>query len=171
MSVRGGLLTAGGLGHLRPAPGTWGSTPPVALALVMLIVMGGPHWTLDVAVATLGLLGCVVCVRFGDWSETAYGKKDPGCVVADEVAGQAIPLLLLPWRSFSDDGGVLWNLTLAAIAFSTFRLFDITKPPPARGLQRWSAGWGILIDDLIAGVYALIVTQAAVRGVLPAVWG
>ena len=169
MSVRGFLLTAGGLGHLRPAPGTWGSTPPVIVALVMLAAIGGPHWSIDVAIVLLGVLGSIACVRFGVWAEQAYGKKDPGCVVADEVAGQAIPLLALPWRSFGDDGGVVWNLALALIAFGTFRLFDITKPPPARGLQRLSAGWGILVDDLIAGVYAAAATHLMVWLVLPRV--
>ena len=54
-------------------------------------------------------------------------------------------------------------LFLAGTAFFTFRFFDIVKPPPANQLQRLRAGWGILVDDLVAGVYALIVTQIIVR--------
>jgi phosphatidylglycerophosphatase A len=59
---------------------------------------------------------------------------------------------------------------LAITAFVMFRAFDIAKPPPARGWQRMTGGWGILIDDVIAGVYALIATQVVARIALPYVW-
>ena len=60
---------------------------------------------------------------------------------------------------------------MAATAFFAFRICDIVKPPPANGLQKLPAGWGILVDDLVAGVYALVLTQLLVRFVLPGVLG
>lgn len=156
------VLTMGGLGLLRPAPGTWGSLPPVVLAwMLAMVVDPSQRWTADVCIALLGLAGAIGCIRFGEQGEELFGRKDPPQVVADETAGQAIPLLLLPW----DLGGAAlgWNALLAGIAFASFRLFDILKPPPAGVIQRCKGGWGILADDLAAGIYALIVTQAVVR--------
>ncbi|MHC5023758.1 MAG: phosphatidylglycerophosphatase A [Planctomycetota bacterium] len=88
-----------------------------------------------------------------------------------EVAGQCVALLALPWRDVATSGGWTWNLALAATAFLAFRLFDILKPPPANGMQRWPAGRGILADDLVAGLYALIATQLIARLVLPEIMG
>lgn len=167
MNMRALLLTGFGLGHLRPAPGTWGSLPPVALALVM-IALGGPLWTIDAALALLGLAFAIACVRFGSWGERRFGRKDASPIVADEVAGQSIALLALPWLAWNE--GCWRNVALASVALVIFRLMDIIKPPPARSLQRLEGGWGILIDDLIAGAYAMIATQIVVRWVMPAIW-
>lgn len=169
------LLTAGGLGHMRPASGTWGSTPPPALALVLVFTLGGDGITagdirvIDAALVVLALIFSWACVAFGGLAEARFGRKDPGQVVADEVAGQAIVLLALPWRPFTDTSSFVWNTAVAATAFFAFRVCDIVKPPPANGLQRLPAGWGILVDDLVAGAYALIATQLIVRLVLPSV--
>jgi len=76
------------------------------------------------------------------------GKKDPAHVVSDEVAGQLVTFLACP---------VVWQALLAG--FILFRGFDIVKPPPVRSLERLPEGTGIVVDDLGAGVYALIVLQ------------
>jgi phosphatidylglycerophosphatase A len=153
-------LTAGGLGLLRPAPGTWGSLPPVIVASAMAWFQSGPV-AIHIVLVLLLLAGSVSCLAFGDQGEQIFGKKDPGAVVADEVAGQAITLLALPWPSDVESIAIV-----AAIGFVTFRVMDIIKPPPARGLQRLRGGLGILVDDLIAGVYAAVVTQLLVRGAM-----
>jgi phosphatidylglycerophosphatase A len=169
VSVQWLLLTGMGLGRLRPGPGTWGSLPPPVLALALVALLGGDgltstdRWIVSGAVIALGVVFGVACVVLGGWAERHWGRKDPGDVVADEIAGQALVVIGLPWRSFGEPGGTAWNATLAATAFAAFRVFDITKPPPANQLQRIPGGWGILIDDLVAGVYALIVTQLMVR--------
>lgn len=150
-------LTAGGLGLLRPAPGTWGSLPP-AIAAVAAAALGAPHWSIDGVLMCMALGASLACLRFGDIGERLFGKKDPGAVVADEVAGQAITLLLLPWPT--DLRGIA---LVALVGFLAFRAADILKPWPARGLQRIPGGAGILIDDLIAGIYAAIITQVVVR--------
>ena len=152
------VLTVGGLGLIRVAPGTFGSLVPVVLALA-LAALAGPGWMFNATLALLALAASIACVRLGTYGERLFGRKDAAEIVADEVAGQCIALLFLPWRMPVNRDALLWNGMLAAMSFAAFRLFDITKPPPARGLQRLSAGWGVLVDDLIAGLYALAAVQ------------
>ena len=156
------LLTAGGLGHAPIASGTFGSLPPVILAFI-LVQLGQPNWLVSLCMALLVVAFSVVCIRFGAEAELRYGKKDPGQVVADEVAGQAVALLFLPWASPDSDTAFLHNALLAIGAFLAFRFFDILKPPPARSLERLGGGTGILVDDLITGAMALVVVQVVAR--------
>ena len=168
------MLTACGLGHLRPASGTWGSTPPPAIALLLVWGLGVDGLTrsdivlLHVTLVAVGTTFAAACLRWGSWVEKLYGRKDPGQVVADEVAGQTVALLALPWRPMVDRDAFVWNVAMAATAFFAFRFFDILKPPPVRNLERLRGGAGILFDDVAAGVYALIATQLFVRLALPA---
>ncbi len=149
------LASCFGLGRLPLAPGTWGSLPVVFLFAIMCqFHLPGPAIT---AVMTVLLLaGAVICVIFGPAAIAATGKDDPGEVVADELAGQAltylvilffIPAILTP--------GQICIITSAG--FLLFRFFDIAKPWPIRKLEKLPKGWGILADDLLAGVYAAIV--------------
>ena len=80
--------------------------------------------------------------------ERASGRKDPNHIVIDEVAGQLVTLIACP---------LVWQAMLAG--FILFRGFDVLKPPPVRRLERLPAGTGIVVDDLGAGVYALIALQ------------
>ena len=140
------VATFFGVGRLRPGPGTWGSLatallwwllasqlPPAARlpVLVMLILV---TVAAGIPAATLEARGC--------------GRKDPSHVVIDEVAGQLVTFLVCPIR---------WQALLAG--FILFRVFDIVKPPPVRSLERLPEGMGIVVDDLGAGVYALIGLQ------------
>jgi phosphatidylglycerophosphatase A len=159
------LVTVFGLGLLKPAPGTWGSLPPPLLVLALLW-SGAAPWVINVTLVLLGAAFGIACWRFGGLAEQRYGAKDPRQVVADETAGQCVALLLLPWRAVGDTGAWTWNIALVVTAFVAFRGFDIIKPPPAHGLQRVPGGRGILIDDLVAGLYALIVAQMVARFIL-----
>jgi phosphatidylglycerophosphatase A len=167
------LLTVFGLGYRRPAPGTWGSLPPPVIALVLVSILGSngltrsDHWILALVMVAIALVFTWACAAFGDWAEAWWGWKDPSQIVADETAGQAIALIALPWRGTGDKNVVLCNLLLAATAFFAFRFFDIVKPWPARQIQAYPGGWGVVLDDLFAGVYALIVTLLLARFV----WG
>ncbi|MCK4872049.1 MAG: phosphatidylglycerophosphatase A [Phycisphaerales bacterium] len=157
------IVTAGGLGHCRPASGTWGSTPPVIVWIILVLAgVQSRSMTMMVVMLVIAAAFSIGCVALGRWAEKRYGKKDPGQVVADEVAGQAVALLFLPTLSLGFGPDWLSMIAPGVIAFLAFRMFDIIKPPPANQLQKLSAGWGILIDDIFAGVYANIGTQLGI---------
>jgi phosphatidylglycerophosphatase A len=92
-------------------------------------------------------LGAVVVV--GIWAshrvEVALGRTDPGVIVIDEVAGMMVAVLLVPRTP-----------AVLLCAFLLFRLFDVWKPFPAREAQALRGGFGVVVDDLIAGFYALV---------------
>lgn len=159
------LVTTFGLGLMRPASGTWGSLPPPAIAWGLILLGLGPTEAPILYHAVLAVIFVVfswACVAFGDASEARFGKKDPGQVVADETAGQCIPLLALPVTCEEPVKGMLCT----GIAFIAFRVFDILKLPPANQLQKLRSGWGILVDDWVAGLQALIVVQVILRLVM-----
>lgn len=173
MSPRLSLITVFGLGHLRPAPGTWGSLPPVAAAALMLAAglgpdsVGGaarwpwPEWAVFHAVlVVLCGAGVLACVAQGDRAEARFHRKDPSEAVADETAGQCIALLFMPAAALATPALTAFTLVFSFLAF---RAFDIFKPWPARQVQRVPGAWGIVLDDLVAGVYALALVQLAAR--------
>ncbi len=138
------VATFFGAGFGRPGPGTWGSVAAVLL-------WGAAAWGLHLSAAGLLLalaigiaLSLVLGVPAATLVERESRRTDPGFVVIDEVAGQWIALVGSPadWRH-------------GVIALVLFRLFDITKPFPVRRLERLPGGWGIVFDDVAAGLYAL----------------
>lgn len=147
------LLTAGGLGLLRPAPGTWGSLPPAALAFALLWT-AAPAWVDAGALVALALVATWACIRYGDDGERSFGGKDASSIVIDEVAGGSIAALPL---AFVVGASAVESLVLAGLSFLLFRAFDIWKPGPIRLLQRWSGGLGVVADDLAAGALAGVV--------------
>ncbi len=116
------------------------------------------HWQLLLLVGLL--LSSIISIALGKWAVRYYHRKDPQMFVLDEVAGICMTNLFLPIKA--GPGG--W--VTIALAFVAFRLFDVTKPPPARQLEKLPAGWGILLDDLAAGVFANLVCQLLLRLVL-----
>ena len=140
MSLPARLASLGGIGHLRPAPGTWGS------AVVLPCAWLGPLSCLVLAVVTFAL---------GLWALKRLpsdAAADPGWVVIDEAAGQLLALAALP--AAAGRGGV-------ALAFALFRLFDITKPGPVGWADRQHGPLGVMLDDVIAGILA-----AAILGII-----
>lgn len=160
------ILTTFGLGHMRPFPGTWGSLPTVVFAGILVAAGLGPAthpWLFNALMLAILIVFTLACAIRGDEAEAIFLKKDPSQVVADETAGQAIPLLFLPAAAFATPATSAWTLFLAFIAF---RIMDILKPWPAHQIQKYPGGWGVVLDDLVAGVYALFVVQLAARFVL-----
>ena len=143
------------------APGTWGSLP----AVMVFGLMGHFHaspMTMTIVMAAVALVSSVVCVGYAPAAIVATGKNDPGEVVADELAGQAVTFLASPFLAIGTaPAKQVW--LVAAGGFALFRLFDITKPWPIRKLETLPKGWGILADDLLAGVYAWIALQMCMR--------
>jgi phosphatidylglycerophosphatase A len=148
------LTSCFGLGRLPIAPGTWGSLPVVVIFGSMChFHLSGPSITLVMAV--LVIAGSVICVKFAPAAIAATGKNDPGEVVADELAGQALTYLVIPFF-IPVILTPVQNCVITSGGFLLFRLFDIAKPWPIRKLEMLPKGWGILADDLLAGVFAAI---------------
>jgi undecaprenyl-diphosphatase len=142
------LTSCLGLGLSPFAPGTLGSLPAV-IAFSVMVYCSLPVWISFAVLAVLVLAEAFVCIKFAPAIISATGKKDPREIVADEFAGQAVTFLfVLPFVSRAD------VFVVSVIGFLLFRLFDIVKPFPLRRLERLPAGWGILADDLAAGIYA-----------------
>ncbi len=157
------LLSTFGLGYRRPASGTWGSLPPILVVAIMLSLGFGPGtapWMFYPVLVVMIVIFSAACVHWGDEAEAKWGH-DPSEVVADETAGQSIALLAFPAGAVADPRIAI---VLLLAAFFAFRLFDISKLPPANALQRLPGGWGVLLDDWAAGMYAGIVV--AVLGLI-----
>jgi phosphatidylglycerophosphatase A len=149
------VATFFGVGRLRPGPGSWGSLATVLLWWLLT------RWIAPTRQPAAAILLALLVVAVGVPAATRVARaaalKDPQFVVIDEVAGQLIPLIAVP---------VSWKSLLAG--FILFRGFDIVKPPPIRKLERLPEGFGIVIDDVAAGLYALVVMQVLLHfGVLP----
>jgi phosphatidylglycerophosphatase A len=152
------VIATYGVGFLPLAPGTWGSL--VAVGIYLLLRSQFLHLG-PVTFTAIQLVVLVIVTVSGIWAasqvERITGRKDPGKVVVDEVAGQLIsllPVVLVPV-------GGSWK-ALVIVSFILFRLFDIVKPYPARRMERLHGGLGIMCDDLVAGVYAAALVLAAV---------
>jgi phosphatidylglycerophosphatase A len=140
-----------GAGLLRPGPGTYGSAAAWLLWIGAMRWFSPAHpalWTCVAAIWTCAAALVVTAIGIPAAAIVAKesGREDPGHVVIDEVAGQLVALIAIP----PDWGHALLALLL-------FRLFDITKPPPVRSLERLPGGWGIMLDDVAAGLLALAV--------------
>lgn len=135
-----GIVSFGFLGLSPFAPGTAGTLGGVGLAWLLARTQHFLFWSV-LACAVLYLVGR----SLGDWSERHAGGKDPGFFVIDEVIGYLITCL---WTQ----GPSVLALT---VAFFLFRFLDVVKPQPARALERMGGGDGILLDDVMAGLYGL----------------
>lgn len=137
-----------GVGYLPLIPGTFGSMVGVVIFLLL------QSWPLQ-------LLFIAIIVVLGVWAasqtERLLGLKDPGRVVVDEVAGQMISLLPLSFLA-ADGPWLVWVI----VSFNLFRLFDIFKPYPARRFEALPGGFGIMADDLVAGIYGAIGTALCI---------
>jgi phosphatidylglycerophosphatase A len=152
------IVTGLGTGYLPVAPGTWSSAAVCAIFLAVALATDGRQVCVTGTMAVLVAAATAGCVGLGRFAESAFGRKDPGECTIDEWAGQALALCMLPlgagWRDW---------LVAAGAAFVAFRAFDILKPPPVHQLQKLPHGWGIVADDLAAGVYANVAAQLILR--------
>ena len=156
------VVTGLGTGYMRPAPGTWGSAAVAMVLLALAIIGGATCGTINITLAGIVVLASVGCVAFGRRAEIIFGRKDPSHCTIDEWAGQALTYIMLPMGT-----GLAGWLIICGVGFVFFRFFDIVKPPPARQLEKLPAGWGVLLDDIAAGIYANIASQLVLRLALP----
>lgn len=144
------LATVGGLGDRLPAPGTTVGSLVAAVLFLILRLLGGELAALYAGALLIVLVP--VAVHACGAEAARREASDPGAVVLDEVAGQWLALTVvaaLAQRPLSV-GGV-------ALCFALFRLFDVVKPWPIGSLERLPGGWGIVADDLAAGLAAAVV--------------
>jgi phosphatidylglycerophosphatase A len=137
-----------GAGLLKPGPGTYASIAALLLWLAAAHTLHPTTESLAIATAIAALIATLIGIPAATIVARESGREDPGHVVIDEVAGQLITLILCPpdWPH-------------AILALILFRLFDIFKPWPIRKLEALPAGTGIMLDDVAAGILALICTQ------------
>lgn len=138
------LATGFGSGYSPFAPGTAGSAVGVAFVWGMSF-LALPGQIVSVLIVT------VLSMIAADIVAKATGLKDPGLIVADEIAGMMVTMIAIPF-----------TLTNVLLGFILFRVMDVVKPPPARQFEHFKGGIGIVADDLMAGVYA----HLALRGLL-----
>ncbi len=134
-----------GIGLIGPGPGTWASLAATALWFLAARAAHLNTTGLALATAIAAVIVTLIGIPAASIVERESGREDPGHVVIDEVAGQWIALALCPVE-----------IRHALLAFALFRLFDIVKPWPARQLERLHGGLGIMMDDVAAGIYALV---------------
>lgn len=139
-----------GVGYIRPAPGTWGSLVALPWAWLVHVVGGFP----------LLLIGVFAAFAKGWWATLQMTRDsedhDPSEIVIDELVGQWIAVLPLSYSAWTMDLDItrLWPGWLAA--FLLFRLFDIWKPGPIGWADRRGDALGVMLDDVIAGIFAAI---------------
>jgi phosphatidylglycerophosphatase A len=156
-------ITVLGSGFAPLASGSWGSLAAVILWAPLWLLpaaWGGPRWAVEISTLAGILLASWLSVAWGQWAIRRFASKDPKPFVLDEFAGQWVALLWLPISLHADWTTLAW---VVGGQFLLFRLFDIIKPPPARQVEKLPDGWGILIDDLFAGLFANIAGQLVWR--------
>jgi phosphatidylglycerophosphatase A len=136
------IATWFGCGFVPKAPGTAGSAAALFIAILLHAYTGASRGTFLVMTAVL-LLPAIWAASIVAQREK---QKDPQIVVVDEVIGQ--------WLTLAGAATLNWKSYLAA--FLLFRLFDIWKPPPVHQLERLPLGWGIVADDVMAGLYGAL---------------
>ncbi len=153
-------LTTFGVGYLPIAPGTWGSLVAIGFYTVLASTFSSYRYSAEPASSELivATIHAVILVSFllflllGIWAASRsinlLGNSDPSQAVVDEVLGQLVVFLFIPFTS---------SWLLIGAGFLLFRLFDIWKPFPIDDLQSLPGGIGICADDLLAGVYAGVV--------------
>jgi len=146
------IATVGFVGYVPVAPGTAGSLVGWLAGLLLVSAAAGAFPANPQALLAWMWGGLAACFGLGAAAsqrvERDSGEHDPSAVVIDECVGMWAVMLACPF--------VVQVLWLAVAAFVLFRLFDVTKPPPLKWLSRRSGGWGIMLDDLGASGYTVL---------------
>ena len=135
------FATGFGSGYSPFAPGTAGSA-------VGLVFVGGMSFFGIFGQVAMVLVVTILSMIAADMVARSMGLKDPGLIVADEIAGMMVTMIAIPLSAKS-----------LILGFILFRAMDVWKPPPARQFERLKGGIGIVADDLMAGVYAHLVLR------------
>ena len=149
------FTTGAWVGFFPIMPGTVGAIWGLPLAWAMSGVNVGIQIVLIAVMVVAGIPVCTAAAR-------RIGRKDPGCIVWDEIATVPMTFLFVA-------PGLMTNWRVMLIGFALHRVFDITKPPPAKRLESLPDGTGIMIDDCVAGVYSCVALHLVLRSGLIAI--
>jgi len=142
-----GLASGFGLGYAPFASGTFGSVLGIPFGLFIMRL--SDPWALGVTAAFFVLASLI-----SDRAGRHWGQMDSGRIVIDEILGQAIAMMGL--RAYANPENMLPPVAWVLISFLLFRVLDILKPYPARSFDRIPTGWGAVLDDVAAGLYAAL---------------
>jgi phosphatidylglycerophosphatase A len=156
------IISGGGVGFLRPAPGSWGTVVPAALLWWFLCLGLSPALRTGILLA-FGLVASILLIAYGKWAAAYFRQPDPGTCILDEYAGFALTAAFVPVPPWCQQHGTWGFSAFVAGLYILFRLTDTLKIPPANWLERLPWGWGILLDDLAAGLQANLAAQLVVR--------
>jgi phosphatidylglycerophosphatase A len=141
------FATVGGIGWLRPGPGTWASLLAGLFALVLIPVI--PEHYVTISMAGAAAVTTLVALWWLPAAVPYFGCQDPGQIVIDEVVGVWVALAIVPAHVLCTD-----LVVSVVVVVLLFRVFDIAKPWPVNWFERLPGGLGIMADDLAAGVVA-----------------
>lgn len=152
------IATGGGAGFVPIAPGTWGSLVGLLIAYGLVAAFKSNVALLQNLLVVVSVVSGWVGIWAGTRAEKVFGKKDSGQIVIDEVCGQIISFVFI--APFLTQLGNQWRWWMIP-GFLLFRAFDIFKPFPINGLQSLTGGLGVMMDDIIAGIYAAVLMSLA----------
>ncbi len=155
------IVSGGGLGLLKPAPGSWGTIAPATVYWLLLWAALVDPWRSLLCLAG-AILASVLIIRLAPWACAYFKDEDPPAVVLDEFCGYWIACLWLP-TPVAATGNIWRSWLMAAGVYILFRLADTLKLPPCRKLEKLPAGWGILFDDVAAGIQVNLALQVLLR--------
>ena len=164
-----------GSGLCPIAPGTAGAAAAVVIycALMFLLPAEGPWVTLTrLLILAVLIVGGMAAGVWATGRMSTDANPDPGSAVWDEFIGMWVTLIPTAWAAWNLPDALTapwWPLWWVALCFFAFRAFDTLKPWPCRGLEDLHGGWGIMLDDLAAGIWALIVSTLAYVGIQAAI--
>lgn len=145
------IATGFGAGLIPLGPGTWGSLVGLLIAYGLIAACGADVLLLQNVLIAAGVITAALGIWSGTRAEFIFQQKDPSQAVIDEVCGQIITFsFIAPYLPRLGERWRLWMI----VGFVLFRLFDIFKPYPINKLQGLAGGFGVMMDDVLAGIYA-----------------
>lgn len=145
------IATGGGAGLIPLGPGTWGSLVGLVIAYGAIVICGADVLLLQNVLIAASVVTAAAGIWSGTRAELIFQQKDPSQAVIDEVCGQIITFSFI--APYLPRLGERWRLWLI-VGFVLFRFFDIFKPYPINKLQDLTGGFGVMMDDVLAGIYA-----------------
>lgn len=148
------IATGFGAGFIPFGPGTWGSVVGLLIAYGLIVVFGADVLMLQNSLIAAGVVSAALGIWASHRAEKIFDRKDASQIVVDEVCRQIISFVFI--APYLAGLGASWRWWMIA-GFALFRAFDIFKPYPINKLQDLSGGFGVMMDDVLAGIYSAVI--------------